>query len=87
MIFCKALDAANIKWKRNKERFGYIKPDGKFSSYRPDFYVEDWEIFVEVKGYETDLDRIKWSQFHKPLLVIRKNEIGELDEWLKSLPC
>ena len=87
LIFCKYADAAGLSWRRNKKRFRYIKPDGTASTYQPDFYVDDWESFVEVKGYETELDKAKWSQFPEKIKILRKKEIGELDEWLKSTTC
>ena len=79
---CCYLDAQNLTWSRNRKRFNYVKPDGKPSTYQPDFYVEEWGGYVEVKGYETDLDRCKWSQFPAPLKILRRKEIGELLEWL-----
>ena len=89
LIFCKYADAMKLKWRRNTKRFPYTKPDGKLSTYLPDFFVEDWDSYIEVKGYETDLDNAKWEQFPKELSlkVLRRKEIGELDEWLKSAPC
>ena len=89
LIFCKYADAKKLKWNRNKVRFNYVKPDGKESTYQPDFYVDEWDAYVEVKGYETDLDKSKWEQFPKnlKLKILRKKEISELDEWLKSAPC
>ena len=89
LVFCKYADAQGLNWKRNTQRFPYIKPDGKPSTYLPDFFVEDWSCYIEVKGYETELDKAKWSQFPQDLLlkVLRKKEIGEMDEWLKSAPC
>ena len=80
LAFCKFADKHKLNWRRNKTRFPYIKPDGKASTYQPDFYVEDWNSYVEVKGYETDLDRAKWSQFPEPLKILRKEQIGKLDE-------
>ena len=72
------LDSLGVKWNRNRKRFDYIRPDGKSATYQPDFYVEDWNSFLEVKGYETELDRCKWSQFNEPLIIWRKNEIKDL---------
>lgn len=83
----KFFDERGLVWKRNKKRFPYIKPDGKASTYQPDFFVEDWNCYVEVKGYETDLDRAKWSQFKENLKIVYGKDIGELDEWLKSASC
>ena len=87
LIFCRYADASGLTWTRNTKRFGYIKPDGKSSTYLPDFFVEEWNCYVEVKGYETDLDKAKWDQFPEKLKILRRKEIGELDEWLKSAPC
>lgn len=42
---------------------------------------------IEVKGYETDLDKAKWKYFTEKLIVLRRKEIGELDEWFKSAVC
>lgn len=81
------LDKIGVRWVRNKKRFDYVRPDGKNATYQPDFFVEDWNTFIEVKGYETELDRAKWSQFNEKLIVIKKKELGELDEWLKSASC
>jgi len=87
LIFCRFADRINLDWKRNKKRFSYIKPDGNKSTYQPDFFVKELNSYIEVKGYETDLDQAKWSQFPKKLIVLRKKEIGELDEWFKSAVC
>jgi len=72
------LDSIGVKWKRNKIRFNYIRPDGKSATYQPDFHIEDWDTYLEVKGYETELDRAKWSQFTEPLLIWKKKEIQNL---------
>lgn len=87
LVFCRYADANNLTWIRNKKRFRYIKPNGVESTYQPDFYVKEWGSYVEIKGYETDLDKSKWSQFPERLKILRKQEISELDEWLKSAPC
>lgn len=73
----KYFDFINIEWKRNKNRFRYIKPDGKISTYQPDFIIKDY-IYIEVKGYETDIDRAKWSQFNELLIILRKDDIDNI---------
>jgi hypothetical protein len=74
----KYLDSIGVNWIRNRKRFNYIKPDGKESTYQPDFYVTDWTTYIEVKGYETDLDRAKWSQFPDKLEVWKRDKIESL---------
>lgn len=84
------LDTINVVWYRNKQRFDYIKPNGKNSTYQPDFYVEDWGCFIEVKGYKTDLDLSKWNQFENKLLIWEKATVfalfnGRLIDWESTL--
>ena len=43
--------------------------------YHPDFYIESLDLYVEVKGYETDRDRAKWNYFPKQLKIVRKEDI------------
>jgi hypothetical protein len=74
----KHFDSIGVNWERNKRRFQYVRPDGKISTYCPDFYVADWHTFVEVKGFETELDRIKWSQFPNTLEIWKHDKIKEL---------
>jgi hypothetical protein len=78
LAVAKYLDSINVKWIRNKKRFDYINLVNKKSTYCPDFWVEDWNTFIEVKGYETDLDRCKWRQFLNPLEIWKKDKLKEL---------
>lgn len=68
------LDGIGVKWKRNKNRFAYMY-EGKERFYTPDFFVEDYNCYIEVKGYETEKDRSKWDQFSHKLLIWKKEEI------------
>lgn len=72
------LDANNYNWRRNTERFPYINPEGKPATYTPDFWVQEMNGFLEVKGYETELDRCKWQQFPEKLTVWKKDQIDKL---------
>ena len=91
-VTAKWLDGLKILWIRNKKRFAYINLEGNISHYTPDFYVEKLGGYLEVKGYETELDRCKWSQFKENLLVFKKKEIesiknGEVPKMVKGLVC
>ena len=74
---CKFLDQNNYKWIRNTKRFNYIDDNGKKRTYCPDFYLIDSDIFIEVKGYITKLDKIKWSQFSNKLEVWDKKTLKD----------
>jgi hypothetical protein len=72
------LDSKEYIWKRNTKRFQYINLKGTISHYVPDFWIKELDSYLEVKGYETDLDRCKWSQFTEPLIVWKRKELTEM---------
>jgi len=47
-------------------------------SYFPDFYLPTLDVYIEVKGFETDRDKAKWVNFPKKLIIIKKNEINQI---------
>lgn len=67
---------AGLNPKRPTESFVYNW--NGIRSYFPDFYIESLDMYVEVKGYETDRDRAKWSQFPKKLCIIKEAEIKQI---------
>jgi hypothetical protein len=77
LLVAKYLDSQNVNWIRNKKRFQYINLQNKISTYCPDFYINDWNTYLEIKGYETKLDKCKWSQFNENLLIWRKKDLKE----------
>lgn len=79
------LDYKNLNWKRNTKKFLYKNLENKDAKYTPDFLIEENNkiYYIEVKGYETNLDKCKWSQFKDELLIFRKEEILEIRNQLK----
>ncbi len=63
----------NIPFKQNIDRFPY-KYNDKNYSYTPDFIAEDGS-YIEIKGFETEKDHAKWSQFPHKLTVLRKTDL------------
>lgn len=84
LLCAKYFDFMKWNWKRNKKRFKYLNLDNKISYYTPDFYVEELDSFIEVKGYETDLDRCKWSQFSERLTVWKLDKIKEIKKFFRK---
>lgn len=68
--------AAGLDPTRPTESFQYSWNGERW--YHPDFYIESLDLYVEVKGYETDRDRAKWSQFPKKLCIIKEAEIKKI---------
>lgn len=75
LAVAKWLDKNKFNWIRNTKRFPYYDTNNKLRHYTPDFYVEELGGYLEVKGYETELDRCKWLQFKEPLTVWKKEQI------------
>lgn len=74
----KVMDNLNIKWYRNTNGFPYIDLDGNNRKYYPDFYVEDYNYYIEYKGWVTDVMTHKMNEAkinnNLNLLIIYSNE-------------
>lgn len=77
VAFAKHLDEQRIQWIRNEEKFSYLW-EGKTLNYIPDFYIVDENEFVEIKGYVTEKDKVKWKYFPKKLRIIGRSELKQL---------
>lgn len=79
LAYAMYLDANNIKWIRNTDSFLYIF-ESKERRYTPDFYLPDTDEYIEIKGYKTEKDNAKWSQFpvHKKLTILMHNDLKNL---------
>jgi hypothetical protein len=77
--YAQYLDKNNIKWIRCKEQFDYFY-DGKNRKYTPDFYLIESDEYIEIKGYKTEKDKAKWSQFpkNKKLIVLTASELKDI---------
>lgn len=77
---CKYLDTLKVQWSRNKKRFEYFNEiKNTISTYCPDFFVVDWNTYIEVKGYKTKLDECKWKQFTEPLEIWDIHKLNSLN--------
>ena len=82
----KRLDELGIKWMRTPSiKLKYITRSRRIRNYIPDFYLPDYDIYIEVKGYWTDAARhkIKSVQINndvKLLILESLDAIGKLDE-------
>lgn len=79
------LDEMNISWKKlktNRDILKYVM-DGKERSYTPDFYLKDYNIFLEIKGYWWGNDREKMDivlETHKDknIVIIEKEQYEKI---------
>ena len=78
VVFYHWAKAINLDPVRPALAFKYIWNGDRW--YHPDFYIKSLDLYVEVKGYETDRDRAKWSQFPNKLSIIKSSEITKIKE-------
>lgn len=72
----KYLDENNIKWERVINGFPYIFENSEHL-YFPDFYLVDYDYYIEVKGYERVRDTIKYNVLNN-LIIIKQKEINKI---------
>jgi hypothetical protein len=80
----KYMDEQKIHWCKSKEHFTYIF-EGQNHEYFPDFYLKDFDVFIEVKGRTKPKDYEKWKQFPRKLLIIDKQTIKNLPQFFSNL--
>lgn len=56
------LDALNIKWEYEHGSFWISSLE---HTYRPDFYLPEYDLWIEVKGYFKEFDIIKTQKFYE----------------------
>jgi hypothetical protein len=70
------LDEININWIRPKEPFIYIDKNNKNRNYFPDFYLPDFDIFLDPKNpfcYKVQIDKIVCLEKQMSNLLILKD--------------
>jgi hypothetical protein len=81
----KWFDEKGIKWTNIiPTPFEYFW-DGSIHYYFPDFYLEEFDLYVEVKGYEREKDREKWKSVER-IIILKKEEIQRIKEGTYFLP-
>jgi len=70
IIYAKWLDRNGFHWKYEPKRFHF---EEKGYTYLPDFWVDEFNSYIEIKGFMTDLAQEKIELFSKyhPLILIK----------------
>lgn len=58
--FAKLLDEKDIKWIYTNDKFDYVY-ENEIHKYNPDFYLPEFDTYIEIKGYPTKRDYAKWA--------------------------
>ena len=68
VMMANRLNELDITWVRDpKMKLEYKTRGGRMRNYIPDFYLPDFDIYIEVKGYWTDAAK------HKMKDIIKRN--------------
>lgn len=68
----KILDSLKLNWKRNNKGFPYIDKKNNNRKYYPDFYINDFILYLEYKGWIID------SMRHKMNSAVKEAKINHL---------
>lgn len=68
------LNSKSIKWTKKITKFFVYYWEGHQRRYYPDFYLPEFDKYLEVKGYKRDRDIEKWKCV-SDLVVFKKKEI------------
>ena len=80
------LNINNIQWTNKiKEKLIY-NWQNKDRIYYPDFYLPDYDMYIEVKGYQRDRDIQKWNIVKDRLIIIKQKEINLIKQNKFKMP-
>ena len=88
----KRLDELGIKWQRDTiTKLEYRDRSLKLRNYIPDFYLPEYDVYLEVKGYWTDAAIWKMKDImvrypNKVRLLESLEDIAALDKPVKPTP-
>ena len=74
VLVAKFFDNNSVKWTKEIQREFFYYWEGQQRRYYPDFYLTEFDKYVEVKGYQRDRDIEKWKCIQN-LIIFKKNEI------------
>ena len=75
-VFAESLNDAGIKWIKNSESFPYVDGKGKERKYIPDFFLPEYDLWVEIKGkfYASENDKYKFEHFPYSIEMLYSND-------------
>jgi len=75
-IVSEYFNSNDIRWTNKIDGIKYFW-NKKYHLYFPDFYLIDYDYYIEVKGYEREKDKVKWNSVNN-LIIIKKSEIDQI---------
>jgi hypothetical protein len=82
LAFIKWIDKQGLNFSCHKGRIPYIDKEGMSRNYYPDFYIEDWGCYVDIKNdYLYSISKDKFESIfesHKNIKILLKKDLLEL---------
>lgn len=84
LAFIKWLDMNKMKFRCHEDRIKYVDSKGIERTYLPDFYIDEWNSYVDVKSsywYSIQLDKFKaiiQSNPNLPLKILLETDLVQL---------
>lgn len=90
--YARYLNYLNIKWEYEPKRFIFHNVEYMPISYAPDFYLPEYDQWVEIKGWKDEKSKKRLNRFkehypeeYKKLILIQEKEYAEIDEKYKDI--
>tara|TARA_Y100000310_G_scaffold298831_1_gene333129 strand:- start:879 stop:1253 length:375 start_codon:yes stop_codon:yes gene_type:complete len=83
VAMARRLDELSVKWIRNSDlKLEYVTRGRRKRKYIPDFYLPDYDLYIEVKGYWTDAARHKMKDVQKrnPVKILIVESLSEISD-------
>jgi hypothetical protein len=84
VAMAKRLDHLKIAWDRREDmKLVYHSKTGRKRNYIPDFYLPEYDIYIEVKGYWTDAAKYKMKavQENNPVKILILESLEEVNKF------
>jgi len=81
------LDHLKITWDRREDmKLPYLSKNGRKRNYIPDFYLPEYDIYIEVKGYWTDAAKHKMNavQDINPVKIVILESLNEIHKFTRQ---
>lgn len=80
--FAKWCDGSGIKWEYEKNKF-LLKIANNYCYYIPDFYLPEFDVYIEIKGYWREVAKLKCKAFfeqykNKNLIIFEEGNLKEI---------
>lgn len=63
--FARILTYNNIKWEYECQRFVFPYESGGILSYQPDFYLPEYDLWIEIKGWMDEKSKLRLEMFRQ----------------------